>query len=289
MLYNLQFILVPLLACLVLLTLTSYFGIHVLKREIIFIDIALAQITVLGSAMALYLEHSFHIHEVMLGNINLSDTLAYVFSLLFCMGAALIFTFLKNPKIKIPIEAFIGIAYALATTAAVIILDKGAGGDVHLHDMLTGILLWTSWPQLLRLVLAFLLVGGFHMIFRRKFIQLTDFYMGKAPPMQKQKLWDFLFYFSFGVMIIESVRIAGVLTVFAFLILPASISALYYSQWRQRIILGLLAGLFAAMLGLHFSLTLDLTASPLIILFLGGILIVAVLLRKVAVVTKRGR
>jgi hypothetical protein len=126
MFYNLQFILVPLLASLVLLTLTSYFGIHVLKREIIFIDIALAQITVLGSAMALYLEHSFHIHEVMLGSINLSDTLAYVFSLLFCMGAALIFTFLKNPKIKIPIEAFIGIAYALATTAAVIILDKGA-------------------------------------------------------------------------------------------------------------------------------------------------------------------
>ena len=289
MFYNLQFILVPLLASLVLLTLTSYFGIHVLKREIIFIDIALAQITVLGSAMALYLEHSFHIHEVMLGNINLSDTLAYMFSLLFCMGAALIFAFLKNPKIKIPIEAFIGIAYALATTAAVIILDKGAGGDVHLHDMLTGILLWTSWPQLLRLALAFLLVGGFHVMFRKKFVQLTDFYMGQTLPMKRQKLWDFLFYFSFGVMIIESVRIAGVLTVFAFLILPASISALFYSQWRQRIILGLLAGLLAAMLGLHFSLTLDLTASPLIILFLGGILLVAVLLRKVAVVTKLGR
>jgi zinc/manganese transport system permease protein len=107
--------------------------------------------------------------------------------------------------------------------------------------------------------------------------------------MKRQKLWDFLFYFSFGVMIIESVRIAGVLTVFAFLILPASISALYYSQWRQRIVFGLLAGLLAAMLGLHFSLTLDLTASPLIILFLGGILLVAVLLRKVAVVTKLGR
>jgi zinc/manganese transport system permease protein len=205
------------------------------------------------------------------------------------MGAALIFAFLKNPKIKIPIEAFIGIAYALATTAAVIILDKGAGGDVHLHDMLTGILLWTSWPQLLRLALAFLLVGGFHVMFRKKFVQLTDFYMGQTLPMKRQKLWDFLFYFSFGVMIIESVRIAGVLTVFAFLILPASISALYYSQWRQRIVFGLLAGLLAAMLGLHFSLTLDLTASPLIILFLGGILLVAVLLRKVAVVTKLGR
>jgi zinc/manganese transport system permease protein len=280
MLFNFQFILVPLLASLVLLTLTSYFGIHVLKREIIFIDIALAQITVLGSVIALYLEHTFHIHEVMIGNINLSNTLAYVFSLVFCLGAALIFTFLKNPKIKIPIEAFIGIAYALATTAAVIILDKGAGGDVHLHDMLTGVLLWTSWAQLIRLVIVFIIVGGFQFIFRKKFIQLTDFYMGKSPAITRQKLWDFLFYFSFGIMIIESVRIAGVLTVFAFLIIPASISALFSMQWRQRIIIGLVSGLLASILGLLLSLTLDLTASPLIILFLGVILLLAVIVRK---------
>ncbi len=281
MLFNLQFILVPLIASLVLLTLTSYFGIHVLKREIIFIDIALAQITVLGSAIALYLEHRFHIHEVMIGNINLSETLSYVFSLVFCVGAALIFTFLKNPKIKIPIEAFIGIAYALATTAAVIILDKGAGGDVHLHDMLTGVLLWTTWSQVLRLAIVFVIVGGFHIIFRKKFIQLTDFYTGKSPAPKKRKLWDFLFFFSFGIMIIESVKIAGVLTVFAFLILPASISALFSTQWRQRIIIGLVTGLLAAILGLHYSLTLDLTASPLIILFLGLLLLIAIIIRKI--------
>jgi zinc/manganese transport system permease protein len=286
MFYNLQFILVPLLASLVLLTLTSYFGIHVLKREIIFIDIALAQITVLGSAIALYLEHSIHIHEVMIGKINLSQTLSYFFSLLFCVGAALIFTFLKNPKIKIPIEAFIGIAFAFATTASVIILDKGAGGDVHLHDMLTGVLLWTNWPQLLRLLIAFLLVGGFHFMYRREFVLLTDFYTGHASIMKKRKLWDFLFYLSFGIMIIESVRIAGVLTVFAFLILPASISALFSIQWRQRIIIGLVSGLLAAILGLYFSLSLDLTASPLIILFLGAILLVAVLLRNIVMAKK---
>lgn len=280
MLFNLQFILVPLIASLVLLTLTSYFGIHVLKREIIFIDIALAQITILGSAIALYLEHTFQIHEVMIGNFNLSESLAYIFSLIFCVGAALIFTFLKNPKIKIPIEAFIGIAYALATTAAVIILDKGAGSDVHLHDMLAGVLLWTTWPQVLRLAIAFAIVGGFHIIFRRKFIELTDFYTGKVPAIGNRKLWDFLFFFSFGIMIIESVKIAGVLTVFAFLILPASISALFATQWRRRIIIGLVAGLLAAVLGLYFSLALDLTASPLIILSLGLILILGAIARK---------
>jgi len=281
MLANLYFILFPLLASLVLLTLTSYFGIHVLKREIIFIDIALAQITVLGSAIALYMEHTFQIQEVMIGNINISETLSYVFSLVFCIGAALIFTFLKNPKIKIPIEAFIGIAYALATTAAVIILDKGAGGDVHLHDMLTGVLLWTTWPQVLRLAIAFMIVGGFHIIFRKKFIQLTDFYTGKSQSIKNRKLWDFLFFFSFGIMIIESVKIAGVLTVFAFLILPASISALFTTQWRQRILIGLFAGVIASVLGLHFSIILDLTASPLIILFLGLLLLVAIIVRTI--------
>jgi zinc/manganese transport system permease protein len=279
MIFNLQFILVPLVASIILLTLTSYFGIHVLKREIIFIDIALAQIAVMGSAIAIYLEHTFQIHELMFGKINLTDSIAYIFSLLFCMGAALIFTYLKHPRIKTPIEAFIGIAYAFATTAAVIILDKGAGGDVHLHDMLTGVLLWTTWPQVLRLAIVFVVIGGFHVLYRKKFTQLTDFYQGDSPPVEKRKMWDFLFYFSFGIMIIESVRIAGVLTVFAFLIIPASISAFFSARWRTRILIGLASGLIASILGLHFSLTLDLTASPLIILFLGLLLLLGVFAR----------
>lgn len=281
MLTNLQFIIAPLAACLALLILTSYFGIHVLKREIIFIDIALAQIAVLGSAVAIYLEHRFHMPELFIWNLNLSQVLAYLFSLLFCLGAALVFTLLKNPRIKTPIEAFIGIAYALATTAAVIILDKSAGADVHLHDMLTGVLLWTDWPQVLRLTLVFAAVGGFHLVYHKKFTRLTACYQGLAEPIKKRKLWDFLFYATFGIMIIESVRIAGVLTVFAFLILPASVSALFATGWRNRIVIGLVSGLIAAVLGLHFSLTLDLTASPLIILFLGLILIGALVFRKV--------
>jgi len=283
MLNNLQFILAPLAACFVLLILTSYFGIHVLKREIIFIDIALAQIAVLGSAVAIYLEHTFHVHEMLVGNLNLSHILAYMFSLLFCLGAALVFTLLKNPRIKTPIEAFIGIAYAFATTAAVIILDKSAGADVHLHDMLTGVLLWTDWPQVLRLAIVTAAIGSFHLIFRKKFIRLTDCYQGHVAQVNNRKLWDFLFYATFGIMIIESVRIAGVLTVFAFLILPASISAMFASDWKNRILSGLLSGLIAAVFGLHFSLTLDLTASPLIILFLGLLLLLGLAYKKLIV------
>jgi len=279
MISNLQFIAVPLLACFLLLFMTSYFGIHVLKREIIFIDIALAQIAVLGGVAAMFLEHKMDLHEAMIGNLHLAPILSYVFSLLFCLGAAVIFTYLKNPKNRVPIEAFIGIAYAFATTAAVIILDKGAGGDVHLHDMLTGTLLWTTWTQIIKLVPILILVGGFHVLFRKKFIRLSESYNTDIESVKNYRLWDFLFYFSFSFVVVEAVKIAGVLTVFAFLILPASISALFSSSWSNRILLGLLAGIIAAVMGLYFSISLDLTASPLIIIFLGIILLAGVIVK----------
>jgi zinc/manganese transport system permease protein len=256
---------------------TSYFGIHVLKREIIFIDIALAQIAVLGGVAAMFVEHKLQAHEVMIGDISLSDTLAYSFSLAYCLGAAVLFTLLKNPKISVPIEAFIGIAYAFATTAAVIILDKGAGGDVHLHDMLTGALLWTTWSQVLRLAVVIVVIGGFHAIFRKQFIHLSMTYNENSADMRFRKTWDFLFFFSFSIFVIEAVEIAGVLTIFAFLILPASISALFAVLWSRRLLIGLVSGILAAAAGLYLSMSLDISASPLIILFLGIILLMGII------------
>jgi len=279
MISTLQFILVPLLACILLLVITSYFGIHVLKREIIFIDIALAQIAALGGVLVIFIDHEVHSHEGM-GSFHLADILAYVASLVFCLGAAVIFTYLKSPRIKVPIEAFIGIAYALATTAAVVILDKGAGGDVHLHDMLTGSLLWTTWPQVIRLAIILSLIGGFHLIYRKRFIQLTALYHENTGNIKHRRRWDFLFYFTFGIVIIEAIKVAGVLTVFAFLILPASISALFAPGWRQRILIGLGSGIFAALVGLYLSISLDVSVSPLIIIFLGLFFLLGVVVRK---------
>jgi zinc/manganese transport system permease protein len=280
MISTLQFLLVPLLACILLLVITSYFGIHVIKREIIFIDIALAQIAALGGVLAIFMDHKLQTHEIMVGGIYLTNILAYVSSLLYCLGAALIFTYLKSPKIRVPIEAFIGIAYALATTAAVIILDKGAGGDVHLHEMLTGTLLWTTWPEVIRLAIVLMVIGGFHLIYRRRFVQLTDLYMKESGSIEQQRKWDFLFYFTFGIIIIEAIRVAGVLTVFAFLILPASLSALFAIKWRKRIVIGLGTGILAALTGLYLSVILDLSASPLIILCLGILLLAGTFVRR---------
>jgi len=271
----LDFMLAPFVACLLLILIMVYFGIHVIEREIIFIDIALAQIAAFGSAVSLVLQEMNIVHHNQAGEHDSRTFMAY----LFCTLAAAIFTLLKNKKIKIPLEAIIGIAYAAAATGAVIILDKGAGGDVHIHDMLAGAILWVSWPQNLRFLVVVVVVGSFHYIFRHKFLGLTKHYKSEEAVVSNPKLWDFLFYFSFGIVIVEAVNVGGILTIFAFLIIPASISALFAQNWSSRIIIGLIVGSIATILGLYLSWIMDIPSSPAIILFLGLCLLVSLLLK----------
>jgi len=271
----LNFMLAPFVACLLLILIMVYFGIHVIEREIIFIDIALAQIAAFGSAVSLVLQEMNIVHHNQGGEHDSRTFMAY----LFCTLAAAIFTVLKDKKIKIPLEAIIGIAYAAAATGAVIILDKGAGGDVHIHDMLAGAILWVSWPQNLRFLVVVVVVGSFHYIFRHKFLGLTKHYQSEETVVSNPKLWDFLFYFSFGIVIVEAVNVGGILTIFAFLIIPASISALFSQNWSSRILIGLIVGGIATILGLYLSWIMDIPSSPAIILFLGLCLLVSLLLK----------
>jgi zinc/manganese transport system permease protein len=157
----------------------------------------------------------------------------------------------------------------------VIILDKSSGSDVHIHDMLTGAILWVAWPEVIRLAIVVSIVGVFHWVFRKKMTSLTDSYDDCTFNPGKRKLWDFLFYFSFGLVIVEAVQIGGILTVFALLIIPASTTLLFFSSWRSRIIAGLLLALLLTIPALWVSWTWDLPASPVLILFLGITLIVS--------------
>jgi zinc/manganese transport system permease protein len=270
-----DFMLAPFIASILLIFIMVYFGIHVIEREIIFIDIALAQIAALGSVVSLVINK---LNTVTQGNIQEQDS-GKLMAYLFCLLAAAIFTVLKNRKIKIPLEAIIGIAYAVATTSAVIILDKGAGSDVHIHDMFAGTILWVSWPQVLRLMIVVFVIGGIHYIFREKFKGVTLIYQGIETTIKNPKFWDFLFYFTFGIVIVEAVNIGGILTIFAFLIIPSSISAIFSSRWTVRILVGLLVGGVATIFGLYFSWVMDFPCSPTIILCLTACLLLSVLFK----------
>jgi zinc/manganese transport system permease protein len=275
MAFAVDFMLTPFIGCTLLILIMVYFGIHVIEREIIFIDIALAQIAALGSAVSLVLNSLNTGNQNPVQEHDSRTLMAY----LFCLLAAGIFTLLKNNHLKIPLEAFIGIAYAVATTSAVIILDKGAGSDVHVHDMLTGTILWISWNQIIRLFLVILIIGLIHYLAREKFKALTLSYKDKETKITKAGLWDFIFYFSFGIVIVEAVAVGGILTIFAFLIIPSSISALFSKRWTTRILTGLLVGGISTVLGLYLSWVMDVPCSPTIVLFLATCMLLSVMFK----------
>ncbi|MBN2347342.1 MAG: metal ABC transporter permease [Bacteroidales bacterium] len=273
-----NFLLTPFVACLILLLINVYFGIHVIKREIIFIDISMAQIAALGGAVAMVIFQSAH-PEASYEHAE-HNTFSYLFSFGFITLAAVLFAFLKNKKNTVPLEALIGIAYAVATTGTVIILDKGAGGDVHVHNMLIGSILWTSWHDITRLSVVVLLVGIFHYIFRKKFFRLSDNYLSSEKSLNNQLFWDFMFYLSFGLVIIEAINMAGILTVFALLILPASFSALISAGWQSRILTGWAVGLIVIILGLFLSFKMDVPSSPVFIVLLAIFLLVGFVVKR---------
>jgi len=271
---------VPFIACLTLVGIHGYFGIHVLKREIIFIDIAMAQIAALGGTISMILPVEVTTAwGIVSYTAHGGGTIAYLFSLVLVTIAAAVFTYLKSEKLYVSLEALIGITFAVATTGAVILIDVGAGGDVHVHDMLVGSILWVKWSQVLKSFIVYSMIGAFHYRFRHKFLSISEDYQKAKEKGINVRLWDFLFYFTLGIVVIHSVAIGGILVVFSFLIIPASISVLFSQNWSTRIMIAWIGGTIVTMLGLYFSWKIDVPSGPSVILFLGVFLFLALIVK----------
>lgn len=263
------FMLPPFAACLTLIGIHGYFGIHVLKRQIIFIDIAMAQITAFGVTLGLI----FHIEP--------ETPLAYLFPLAFVIIAAFIFSSLKYARLRIPLEAIIGMSYALATAAAVLVLDLGAGSHEHTKEMLIGSILWVSWPQILKSLFIYSGIGIVHYAFRDKILAISENYEHAKMSGINVRLWDFIFYLTLGITVVCSVQIGGILVVFAFLVIPASISTLFSQKWLSRILIGWTIGTLVSIFGLFISWKYDAPSGPAVILFLAIFLLVAFSISKI--------
>lgn len=264
-----QFLFPPFVACLTLVGIHGYLGIHVLQREIIFIDIAMAQISAVGATVAFVAwrkdEHTF---------------IAYLCALGFTLLAALFFSTIRKKVTQIHQEAVIGILYAIAAAAALFLLSMAAGVDVHLEHMLTGSILWAKWSDILPCAGVYAAIGVFHYIFRDKFMKISFHYEDAIKEGINVRLWDFLFYATFGIVVTHSVRIAGVLVVFALLVIPATVSAMYTESWGKRLAIAYCLGVVITMVGLAFSYIFDFSCGPSVVTFLGLALILAALLQK---------
>lgn len=264
------FMLPPLVACLAILLIHAYLGIHVLKREIIFVDLALAQIAALGTTFGFFM------------GISVGDNLSLLFSFGFVVVGSAVFALTRMRKQRIPQEAIIGIVYAIATSLAILVADRAPGGAEHIKEILTGSILWITWPTIWKILSVYAVVAAFHWVFRHKFLSISEDYVGAANQHGWWvKFWDFLFYVSFGIIIVLSIRVAGIMMVFSFLVVPAAISMLFSDRWNIKLLIGWAAGLLASILGLYFSYTYDFPSGPAIVSFLGVLLVLAGLIKLV--------
>jgi len=253
----------PFAACVVLVGIHAYLGLHVIQRKVIFVDLALAQIAALGATFGFLLGLSPH-----------SQT-AYVFSLAFAIVGAAIFAVTRMRHERIPQEAIIGITYAVALALAILVADRAPEGSEHIKETLTGTLLWVRWPTIFQTAGIYTLVGLLHVALRKPFFEISFHPEQAYAQGLKVRFWDFIFYVTFAFVITSSVAIAGVLLVFSFLVIPAVIASLFAKRISTRLMIGWGVGLAACAVGLASSYRLDLPSGPSVVAALGGALLLS--------------
>ncbi len=258
----------PFLACLVLVTIHSYLGIHVLARGVIFVDLALAQIAALGSTIAVLLGYELHSRP------------AYALSLLFTLIGAATFAFSRVKMRGVPQEAFIGVSYAVASSAAILALNSAPHGAEQIKTILVGSILWVTPQEVAKTAVIYSLVGLFHWIYRRQFLRMSFDTDSAERSGMKVRWWDFLFYASFGFVVTSSVKVAGILLVFSFLIVPGIMGTLFATTIRNRLLVGWSTGWIVSMLGCLVSYEADLPTGATVVCTFGVALFVAVMIRR---------
>jgi zinc/manganese transport system permease protein len=266
----LQFLGPPFVASLILTGIHAYLGVHVVQRGVIFVDLSLAQIAALGATIALLLPVS--------GG-DAHAPVVYWISLAFTFVGAFVFSMIRSHRAHIPQEAIIGICYAVASAASILAMSKATSESEHLKDMLVGNILAVSWGDVQKTAALYGVVGAFHYICRDKFLAISVDARAAEARGLSIRLWDFLFYASFGFVVTSSVSIAGVLLVFCYLIVPSVASMLYADSIGRRLAIGWTMGTIVSALGVYLSLVLDLPTGATIVCTFGLVLIAMALVK----------
>ena len=253
----------PLAACLVLPPLLVYLGLHVVKREVIFVDLALAQVATMGTCIALIL--GFHFGDVTTFWISLAVTFL----------AAGLFSWSRSvEQHEVPQEAIIGITFVVAAAAVILLLSRVAGGKEELEHLLTGDILNVTAGDVLKRALTFVALGVFYGVFHGRFALISESFVNAVASGMRVRLWDFLFYAAFSLVVVNFVRIAGVLLTFAYLIVPAVCAVMLVRTWAARLAVGWAIASIASVAGLAASYRFDLPTGAAIVVACGVLLAV---------------
>lgn len=253
---TLAFLAPPLISCIILAGLLSYFGNHILSRGIIFIDIAVAQIAALGTMIGILLGFA--------ENSASAQLVSYAFTIII-LG---IFSFMKVRKQILPQEVIIGIFYCVALGMALLLAEKIQGGSNYITKTITGNVLWVTWKSVINCLLVFVPVIIINLIFGKKIKEISQDGM-TGNSLRNTRIYDLIFYITFGIVIVKSVPIMGIFLVFMLLIGPASISRIFITSWKGRILWSWIIGSVGSLLGIYISYSMNISNGPAIVSLIG--------------------
>jgi zinc/manganese transport system permease protein len=255
--FHLSFMVQAFIAALITGAVLSYLGVHVVGRGIVFVDLALGQISSLGVAFAAFI-----------------GTGLTSIPLIFTLAGALLMSFINIRDKRLKQEAIIGILYAFASALTVLLISKTPHGDSDIQEVLFGNILSVSRGQISALGIVFGVIALLQLVFFNKFFGLTkSFENGENHLIGIFNIWNFLFYISIGLAIVFAVKINGVIPVFSFLIIPA-VSAIMLTKNNFAVfIIALIISVLASFFGLNFSFHYDFPAGSSIVAILGVIFI----------------
>ncbi len=255
--FQLEFMKEALIFALITGLLLSYLGVHVVSRGIVFVDLALGQISMLGVAIA--------------GLIGFG--LNYI-PILFTLIGALLLSLISIKDKRLKREAVIGIIYAFTSALTVLIISKTPHGDSDIQEVLFGNILAVSWEQIAMVGTVFGILTLMHAVFYKKFFLLTEHMADEQKNhVGLLNLWNFLFFISIGLSIVFAVKINGVILVFSYLIIPSVCSIMLARSNRAVTILAIIIGILGGFAGLNLSFYYDFPAGSSIVAALGSIFI----------------
>lgn len=254
----LPFFRTALLATLVLAGIHAYLGYHVVRRGVIFVDLALAQMAALGLAVAVFL------------GVEESPLWSYLLPLGMTMVGAASFAWLRGQERKVPLEAFIGIVFATAQAMVFLILERSPAGPEHVKETLVGAIFTVDPSQVAKTAVLYAVVGALHFVLRKPFFEITEDSTMARKSGRNLFVWDFLFYALFGLVVTSSVKIAGVLLVFGLLVIPSVAGVLVTRTPGRALAVGWIFAIVASFAGLIGSVHFDLPAAPSVLVALSG-------------------
>lgn len=247
----------------VVLILHTYIGLHIIRRTLIFSDLVLDQLAAFGAMAGIALGIEYGTFD------------SYLSSMAAVLFGALLLALIKPKSRAIPREAVIGIMYAMALVASLLLGDKISGGGAYVTKTLAGSMLWVTWPLVGVTAGVYVLLLLFHIVFHRQFIDLAE----RPETVKNVRFWDFLLFVTQGIITVLIVPIAGVLLAYSFLMIPAAIAAMFTKKWAGAVLLGWSIGFIACLIGLCSSYYFNLPYGPSLVLSLGVFFFAGIIIR----------